>query len=530
MLTKDQIVEGLRELGVKPGMVLMVHASLSALGAVEGGPQTVIEALLEAVGPDGTLAMPAMSGDRIFDLENSPSSVGIISETFRKWPGVRRSLHPTHSACALGPQADYLVEGHINEPTAVGPGSPWGKLASLPNGYVLLMGVDQDRNTLLHHAEELVRAPYLRTITREYKDPRSGEIKQKQLHLYPGPHRDFIGLDRLFLEAGAMVVGRIGSAVCRLMNAKRVVEVELAALERDPAAVLCTNPRCIDCLKQRAAIRRARLADETFILTAVIDDISTDPDRLAWAVEILKLTGVHDAEIGPELARALISGGETAQLSAAEAFADAAVRVQSISWELEAQAWVPGEPAALQEVLEIGERLGARLLVLKPGPGPDVAANWVQTAKLFIEDLYPAARAAGLELAIQNAASSPLATGETCVQLLQQVPEEVAGLAFHPAEFARAGCKPFLDVFYKAPGSIKRRIRQLYVSDGCGPNSPLRQDYVLPGHGQGEVKELISALRCRSFSGNLCLHAGWGHGEEVLYQQAAAFWHLLDTM
>ena len=531
MLTKQDIVQGLRDLGVHEGMVLMVHASLSALGEVEGGPETVIEALLEAIGPDGTLAMPAMTGDRVFDLENSPSSVGIISETFRKWPGVRRSLHPTHSACALGPQADFLLDGHIDEPTAVGPGSPWGKLASLPNGYVLLMGVDQDRNTLLHHPEELVDAPYLRTITREYKDPATGEIKQKQLCRYPGPHRDFIGLDRLFLEGGAMVIGRIGQAVCRLMHAGRTVELELAALERDPAAVLCTNPRCRDCLRQRAAIRRARLAEETFTLTAVVDDVSAEPGRLRWALDVLKLAGIHDAQLGPELTAALIEGGEEVQLAAAGAFTDSEMRLAAVAWRLPAAEWVPGEPAALRDVLMLAERLGARLLILQPGEwdGGDVSA-WLDEARGFFEDLHPAARAADLELAVENAPGSPLADRDVCFELIQSLPEGVVGLALNPAHFAQAGQAPFRRVFYKAPSRIKRAVRQLYVCDGCGPDAPLREDYTLPGQGQGEVKELISILRCRSFSGYLCLHTGWGRGEAALYEQAKAFWHLMDTM
>ena len=532
MLTKQDIVAGLRDLGVRQGMVLMVHASLSALGEVEGGAPTVIEALLEAIGPDGTLAMPAMSADPIFDVNNSPSAVGIISETFRQWPGVRRSLHPTHSACALGPQAEFLLEGHIDEPTAVGPGSPWGKLASLPNGYVLLIGVDQDRNTLLHHAEELVDAPYLRTVTREYKDPDTGEIKQKQLCRYPGPHRDFIGLDRLFLDGGAMVMGRIGQAVCRLMHAGRAVELEVAALERDPAAVLCTNPRCIDCLKQRAAIRRARLAEESFTLTAVVDDVTAEPAKLRWALDVLRMLGIHDVQLGPELLAALLQGGEEEQLAAAGALTDSGTRVASVAWRVAAEEWVPGEPMALKEVLMLAERLGARLLILQPEPSASHVnlEAWMEQACGFIEDLLPAARAAGLEVAVENMPGSPLARREACFQLLEALPEGAIGLALNPAHFAQEGQAPFRAVFYRAPGRIKRAIRQLYVCDGCGPDAPLRQDFVLPGHGQGEVKELISILRCRSFSGTMCLHTGWDRGEAAMHRQAKAFWRLMDSM
>ena len=72
----------------------MAHVSLSALGRVEGAADTVILALLDAVGPAGTLAMPAMSGDQPFNVHTSPSNVGAVTERFRTWPGVTRSLHP----------------------------------------------------------------------------------------------------------------------------------------------------------------------------------------------------------------------------------------------------------------------------------------------------------------------------------------------------------------------------------------------------------------------------------------------------
>ena len=87
-LTCEQLVQGLRTLGLRTGDILLVHASLSSLGDVVGGPDTVIDALLHAVGPDGTLLMPthpARDGQP-FDPERVPSDMGTISETFRLRP------------------------------------------------------------------------------------------------------------------------------------------------------------------------------------------------------------------------------------------------------------------------------------------------------------------------------------------------------------------------------------------------------------------------------------------------------------
>jgi len=511
-------------------MVLMVHSSLSSLGEVEDGAPDVIQALLEVLGPEGTLLMPAMTGDSVFDLETSEVNVGIVAETFRHWPGVRRSLHPTHSVCALGPEAERLLEGHLDQPTAVGPGSPLGKLAEMPEGHVLLLGVDQDRNTLLHYPEELVDAPYLNIIDRDYKDPATGEIRRKQLCRYPGPHRDFIGLDRLFVEGGAMRVGRIGNAVCRLMQAGKVVEVELAALRADPAAVLCINPRCLDCVRQRAAIRRARLMAESFVLTAVVDDVRPDPAALEDSLRTLDLLGIQQVEIGPDLAEALVKGGEEAQLRAAQVVTDGGMRVYAVAWGLASDEWVSGDEPALRGALILAERLGARHLVLSPGPmaDPSRRARALEAAARFLQDLQPAARAASLKLLVENVPNSLLSSGQDCAALLGGLPPGAVELAFNPGHFAQVGEKPFLQTYYKC--SYKAKIGQFYVCDGCGQGAPLFQPYALPGEGQGEVKEVLSMLRCRSFGGSVCLKVGWGRGEREMHEHARAFWRLMDNL
>src|SRR5512137_302949 len=96
------LASDLLELGVRPEGVLLVHSSLKALGPRAGGPAHVIAGLQRALGPRGTLLMPALSYASVtpehplFDLRTTPSCVGIIPETFRRMPGVLRSLHPTH--------------------------------------------------------------------------------------------------------------------------------------------------------------------------------------------------------------------------------------------------------------------------------------------------------------------------------------------------------------------------------------------------------------------------------------------------
>lgn len=172
-------------LGVRPGSVLLVHASLSALGWVCGGAAAVIEALQETLGPRGTLVMPALTSNLTdpstwrnpavprswwetiraetppFDPAITPTwHMGVIAELFRTLPGTLRSDHPHVSFSARGPRASEIVSGHpLDFP--LDEHGPLGRIERL-GGDVLLLGVDHSRNTSLHLAEYRDRRRWLR--------------------------------------------------------------------------------------------------------------------------------------------------------------------------------------------------------------------------------------------------------------------------------------------------------------------------------------------------------------------------------
>jgi aminoglycoside 3-N-acetyltransferase len=234
-------------------MAVLVHASLSALGWVCGGPVTVVQALQEVLTPAGTLVMPAHSGDNsdparwenppvprawiplireempAYDPRLTPTrGMGRIAELFRVWPGVERSAHPTLSFAAWGQQAHVILEDHGLE-YGLGEGSPLARLYVL-DGHVLLLGTGFDRNTSFHLAE--YRAPGAqhtmeaaailedgRRVWREYRD----------IVLDAGP---FQALGRDFEATGAVRRGQVGVAEARLFRQRAAVDHAVGWLEQ----------------------------------------------------------------------------------------------------------------------------------------------------------------------------------------------------------------------------------------------------------------------------------------------------------
>jgi len=173
-LTVEDIRRGLEALGVERGQRIMVHSSLRSFGWVEGGAETVIRALMEAIGPEGTLLMPSFNhagifregGPGIYDPLVTPTSNGRIPDTFWRLPGVFRSLNPTHPFAAWGRDAERYTKNHHLTLT-MGEDSPLGLLAR-EGGYQLNLGTTHATTTAKHLAETMRRVPCLGYRTEAY--------------------------------------------------------------------------------------------------------------------------------------------------------------------------------------------------------------------------------------------------------------------------------------------------------------------------------------------------------------------------
>jgi len=168
-IDQKKLVDSFRRIGLKEGDTVCVHSSLGRIGYVVGGPNDVIDALMETVGPTGCVMMPSfplkrsmaefLESGQTFDVKSSPSLNGIVTEMFRHRPGVYRSMHPTNSVAVWGQGAKHMIQDHEKSITPFGHDTPYGRLATLDDGHVLM--IETHVHSLLHHLQERVNFPTL---------------------------------------------------------------------------------------------------------------------------------------------------------------------------------------------------------------------------------------------------------------------------------------------------------------------------------------------------------------------------------
>ena len=261
--TIDSLQADFRALGIRSGMVLLVHSSLSAMGWVCGGAVAVIVALQEVLGKTGTLVMPTHSTDLTepSQWENPPvpeswwpviratmpayqpdltptRSMGIIAETFRKQKGVLRSAHPHHSFWAYGHQASHITDNHSLE-FGLGEGSPLARIYDL-GGFVLLLGVGHNSNTSMHLAEYRATFPTKRIVQEGAPISAAGSRRWTTFENIDLDSSDFEQIGEDFLRSDVereVHRAKVGLAKCQLIPQRAMVDFTVDWLEESRKTV-----------------------------------------------------------------------------------------------------------------------------------------------------------------------------------------------------------------------------------------------------------------------------------------------------
>lgn len=243
-MSKEEVVKGLRQIGLKSGNVVFIHSAMRTIGYVDGGTETVLLALFEVIGKEGTVVVPTFTfaheeeKDPIIDPANDRSEMGIITETLRQRPDAFRSTAFRHSVAAVGPRARVITE--VDPALSVFDlRSSFGVMLA-SNMQVVLLGVSYANSTSHHFAEFLCDLPYRRTIELKVKVRRKdGTIVEQPMTDYQpdsycgSRHPDFNCLGKMLEDAGLVGIGTIGNAVVRRFAMRDLVDLAIAEVEKD---------------------------------------------------------------------------------------------------------------------------------------------------------------------------------------------------------------------------------------------------------------------------------------------------------
>ncbi|MBN1796890.1 MAG: AAC(3) family N-acetyltransferase [Sedimentisphaerales bacterium] len=257
LVNKTRLMEDLKRLGIKRGDNVVARVALSKIGLVEGGPQTVIDSLIDTVGPEGSIF--ALSFTLIYKLPlseknkqmifkpDSPTYTGAFNTCMLKQPKAIRSRHPNCSFVGIGPIAEEILSKH-------GPDSPSfdpvHKLARYDNSEMLLLGtVDQSPGiTTVHVAQNILdfKNKFAGRYGVNYRDT-DGTVKCYVRNDVGGCSMGFYKFYEYYRKENAVSEGTVGAAKSMLANLKKTLEIDLRILKQNPKFFFCDNPSCISC-------------------------------------------------------------------------------------------------------------------------------------------------------------------------------------------------------------------------------------------------------------------------------------------
>ena len=251
-VSKDRIIRDLRNLGVNEGDHIAVALSLKSIGYVKGGPEAFIDALLEAVGSNGTIMMNTftltfplseIAYDYVFDYKSTPGYTGLVPETLRKRRNSIRSLHPTLSVIAIGKLAKHLTEGHDEDSS---PYMPYSRLAAADGKY-LCIGIGNNLVAIRHEAQR--RAGLFNVVPKFFGVRYRDEEGKLNIFVwkYPPCVEKLPELVPILRKMRIVKIGKIGMAHSILAPARKLIDAMTELLRNDPTLNLCDNILCLWC-------------------------------------------------------------------------------------------------------------------------------------------------------------------------------------------------------------------------------------------------------------------------------------------
>lgn len=279
---KQQLKGQLESMGLKGDETILIHSSMKAIGAVDGGADTVLDAWMEYF-KDGLLLLPThtwktVNADNpVYNPQTTPSCVGLLTNMFMKREGVIRSLHPTHSMAGYGKNAAEYLAGEEYNNTPCTPGGCYDRLKDA-GGKVLLVGVGHERNTYIHSVEEVLNVPnrlsdmpmeLVIELLKEDEDNKNKKLPHYNMadgwkkciynnvehdnnnklcrKVYVRKHynaqqphisEDFVKLNQIFLDSGVVKKVKFGDADSLLCDAKGMFNIVRHVIAPDPECIV----------------------------------------------------------------------------------------------------------------------------------------------------------------------------------------------------------------------------------------------------------------------------------------------------
>jgi aminoglycoside 3-N-acetyltransferase len=268
-ITKEQIKRDLARMGISKGDHVGVTLSFKSIGFVDGGPDAFIDALLEVVGPTGTIMMNAFTlsfpiteipYDYVFDPESTVPYTGLAPRTFVKREASVRSRHPVGSVVAFGRLAEYLTDGHDESTNTY---LPYERLAQV-NGKYLCIGLGDSLVAIRHEAQQRAGLFIVPMFVGSLYKNKKGETKLF-VWVHPPCHENLPTLVPKVEKMGIIKRSKIGEAASIVAPASQLLDAMTALLKEDPTLTLCNNIFCFRCRElERRMNLYGRIANPLF--------------------------------------------------------------------------------------------------------------------------------------------------------------------------------------------------------------------------------------------------------------------------